>query len=74
LSELVGALIGFLLLMPFLSPMLFGALFAMVAGIMVYISFDTLLPAAREYGENHLAVYGLILGMMVMAVSLNLLL
>lgn len=73
LSELAGAIIGFLILLPFLSPALFGALFAMVAGIMVYISFDTLLPAAREYGENHLAVYGLIMGMMVMAVSLNLL-
>jgi len=73
LSELVGAIIGFLILMPFLSPMLFGALFAMVAGIMVFISFDTLLPAAREYGENHLAVYGLILGMLVMAISLNIL-
>lgn len=73
LSEMAGAIIGFLILMPFLSDSLFGALYAVVAGIMVFISFDTLLPAAREYGENHLSVYGLILGMMVMAVSLNLL-
>ncbi|MDD3876240.1 MAG: zinc transporter ZupT [Bacteroidales bacterium] len=73
LSEMVGAILGFIILMPFLSAGLFGALYAIVAGIMVYISFDTLLPAAREYGENHLAVYGLILGMIVMAVSLNLL-
>ncbi len=73
LSEMVGAIIGFLLLLPFLSDGLFGALYAIVAGIMVYISFDTLLPAAREYGENHLSVYGLVLGMLLMAVSLNIL-
>jgi len=74
LSEMAGALIGLVILLPFLSESLFGALYALVAGIMVYISFDTLLPAAREYGENHLAVYGLILGMIVMAISLNILL
>ena len=43
---------------------------AFVAGIMVFISFDELLPAAREYGEHHLSIYGLIAGMAVMAVSL----
>ena len=43
---------------------------AAVAGIMVFISFDELLPAAREYGEHHLSIYGLISGMAVMAVSL----
>lgn len=72
-AEMAGALVGFLLLMPFLSETLFGALYASVAGIMVYISFDTLLPSAREYGENHLAVYGLIFGMLIMAISLNVL-
>ena len=41
-----------------------------VAGIMVFISFDELLPAAREYGEHHLSIYGLISGMVVMTVSL----
>ena len=70
LAEPVGALIGYLILMPFLSPTLFGILFAGVAGIMVFISIDELLPAAREYGEHHLSIYGLVLGMMVMAVSL----
>ena len=44
--------------------------FAGVAGIMVFISFDELLPAAREYGEHHLSIYGLIFGMVVMAISL----
>jgi ZIP family zinc transporter len=70
LSEPVGALVGYLLLRPFINDIVFGVLFAGVAGIMVYISFDELLPAAREYGEHHLSIYGLIAGMMVMSVSL----
>ena len=70
LSEPVGALIGFLILMPFMGPTLFGVLFASVAGIMVFISLDELLPAAREYGEHHLSIYGLVAGMIVMALSL----
>ena len=70
LAEPVGAMIGFLILMPFLSPLLFGMIFAGVAGIMVFISIDELLPAAQEFGEHHLSIYGLIAGMMVMAMSL----
>jgi ZIP family zinc transporter len=50
--------------------MMFGLVFASIAGIMVYISLDELLPAAREYGEHHLSIYGLISGMIIMAVSL----
>jgi Predicted divalent heavy-metal cations transporter len=70
LSEPIGALVGYLLLLPIMNDMIFGILFAGVAGIMVFISFDELLPAAREYGEHHLSIYGLISGMMVMAISL----
>lgn len=70
LAEPVGALVGFLLLMPFMSPLLFGVLFAAVAGIMVFISLDELLPAAREFGEHHVSIYGLVMGMAVMAISL----
>ncbi len=70
LAEPVGALIGWLLLMPVMSDAVFGIIFAGVAGIMVFISVDELLPAAREYGEHHISIYGLIAGMMVMAVSL----
>ncbi len=69
-SEPVGALVGYLLLRPFFNELVFGVLFASVAGIMVFISFDELLPAAQEYGEHHLSIYGLIAGMAVMAVSL----
>lgn len=70
LAEPIGALVGFLILMPIMSPAIFGILFAMVAGIMVFISLDELLPAAEEYGEHHLSIYGLIAGMAVMALSL----
>ena len=70
LAEPVGALIGWLILMPIMNDVVFGVIFAGVAGIMVFISFDELLPAAREYGEHHLSIYGLISGMVVMAISL----
>lgn len=70
LSEPVGAIIGWLLLMPIMNNIVFGVIFAMVGGIMVFISFDELLPSAREYGEHHLSIYGLIFGMVVMAISL----
>ncbi len=73
LAEPVGAIVGYLLLAPFMTDTIFGIAFAAVGGIMVFISFDQLLPAAREYGDHHLSVYGLILGMIVMAVSLVLL-
>lgn len=72
-AEPVGALIAYLFLMPFLSPVLMGCVFAVVAGIMIFISLDELLPAAHEYGEYHLAIYGLVVGMVVMATSLILL-
>lgn len=70
LSEPAGAIIGYILLFRFFNDAVFGFIFASVAGIMVYISLDELLPAAREYGEHHLSILGLIAGMAVMAVSL----
>jgi|CZCB01.1.fsa_nt_gi ZIP family zinc transporter len=70
LSEPIGALVGYLILRPFLSETLYGILFAGVAGIMVFISLDELLPSAREYGETHLSIYGLVSGMVIMAISL----
>ena len=70
LSEPIGAIVGYLVLMPFMNKAVFGILFAAVAGIMVFISLDELLPAAREYGRPHWAIYGLIAGMAVMAASL----
>lgn len=70
LSEPVGALVAYLVLMPYLNDIMFGVIFAAVAGIMVFISLDELLPAAKRYDEAHLSIYGVIGGMAVMAVSL----
>lgn len=70
LAEPLGAVMAFFLLMPFLSDVLMGCIYAVVSGIMVFISFDELLPAAREYGKHHISVLGLVVGMAVMGVSL----
>ncbi|MCK4854453.1 MAG: zinc transporter ZupT, partial [Bacteroidales bacterium] len=70
LAEPIGGLLGWLFLTSFLNESTLGILFGGVAGIMVFISVDELLPTAREYGHHHHAIYGLIGGMAVMAVSL----
>ncbi len=70
LSEPIGALVGYFLLRQYLTDSMFGFVFAAVAGIMVFISLDELLPTAEEYGEHHIAIWGVIGGMAVMATSL----
>lgn len=72
LSEPVGALIGFVLIYYFtgLNQTVSGILFGAVAGIMVFISLDELLPTAQEYGKHHHAIYGLVAGMAIMSLSL----
>ncbi len=70
LAEPMGALLGYFIFMRFFNESTFGIIFAGVAGVMVYISLDELLPAAEEYGEHHVAIGGLIAGMAVMAISL----
>lgn len=72
-AEPVGAGLAALVLMPFLSPALIGGVLAAVAGIMVFISVDELVPAAKKYGFDHLAIIGIIIGMIIMALSLWLL-
>ncbi len=69
-SEPVGALLGYLLLMPFLTPAVLAGTLAFVAGIMIYISLDELLPMAHRYGHGHLVISGIVVGMLIMAVSL----
>lgn len=69
-AEPIGALVGFTILLPFFNEMTFGILFAMVSGIMVYISLDELLPTAEKYAKHHIAIWGLISGMIVMSISL----
>jgi len=74
LAEPVGAFLAYLLLLPLLNAgntsIVFGASMAAVAGIMVFISLDELLPSAEQFGEHHWGIYGLIGGMAVMATSL----
>ena len=72
LSEPLGAIIGFFLIYTFIgiNSVILGVLFALVAGIMVFISLDELLPTAKEYGAHHLSIYGLVAGMALMAFSL----
>jgi ZIP family zinc transporter len=72
LSEPVGAVLGYLILQPLIGGPTFGFVLSAVAGVMIYISLDELLPSAREFGESHLAMAGLSLGMAVMAISLAL--
>lgn len=73
LAEPAGAVVGYLLLSPYLNDFFLGIIFAMVAGVMVFLSIDTLLPTARNSARGHLTVYGVIAGMAVMALSLVLL-
>ena len=70
LSEPLGALLGYFIFLRFFNDYVFGLLFAVVAGIMVFISLDELLPTAEKYGEHHIAMYGVVAGMAVMAASL----
>lgn len=72
LSEPLGAIVGYFAFLQFANDLVFGIIFAMVAGIMVYISLDELLPTAEKYGYHHVAIYGLVAGMAVMALSLGL--
>ncbi len=68
--EPLGAILAYFILMPFLNEMMIAILLSGVAGIMVFIALDQLLPAAEEYGEHHISIYGMVAGMAMMALSL----
>lgn len=70
LAEPVGALMGYLFLAPYLTPYVFGSVFGVIAGVMVFLSLDELLPTAKRYARGHDAVYGMISGMAIIALSL----
>jgi ZIP family zinc transporter len=73
ISEFFGALAIGLILYPFINDIVLGAMLAIVAGIMVYISLDELLPASHHIGKEHYSILGIMSGMLVMAISLMLL-
>lgn len=73
ISEPIGAIVAYLLFRAFLGEQMMGIVYAAVAGIMVFVSLDQLIPNAKKYGEGHQSVYGLIAGMAIMAVTLILL-
>ena len=70
ITEPIGALVGMFIFGLFLPQVLVGALMAAVAGIMTYISFDTLLPLAKEYGSWHLSMIGIVSGILFIWLSL----
>ena len=72
-AEPVGALVAAMVLLPLLTEAILGYVLAGVGGVMVFIALDELVPVARSFGHEHLAIGGTILGMVVMALSLWLL-
>jgi ZIP family zinc transporter len=70
LAEPVGAILGYLVLQPYLSPPVFGAIFGMIAGVMVFLALDELMPEAKRYSKGHEAAYGMVIGMGAIALSL----
>ncbi len=69
MSEPLGALLGYWVLKDYLDDAIFGFVLAIVAGIMVYVSLDELIPSAQK-GDNHIGTYALVAGMFVMAITL----
>lgn len=70
LTEPAGALVGYLILRPFLGDTLYGVIFAAISGMMIYVSIEELIPMAREYDKGNTMIIGCITGMVIMAVSL----
>jgi ZIP family zinc transporter len=73
MTEPLGAILAILVLYPFLSPYVLAASTAMVAGMMVFICFDELIPVANRYGSEHLTSLGTIAGFLVMILASSLL-
>jgi ZIP family zinc transporter len=69
-AEPIGGVIGYILLINYFNSFAEGIVFAFVAGIMVFISLDELLPSAEKFHQHHVTIYGLIAGMATIALSL----
>ncbi|MCX6826619.1 MAG: zinc transporter ZupT [candidate division Zixibacteria bacterium] len=72
MAEPIGAITGWLILMPFFRPAALYYWLAAVAGIMIFICFDELLPLSCESKKSHLAIVGIMIGMLISSVSLHL--
>lgn len=72
LAQPVGALVAWFFLQNIFEDIenVFGIIFAVVAGIMVFVAVHQLLPAAHKFGKHHLVMKWLFAGMAIMAVSL----
>lgn len=70
LAEPIGGLVGYFLLSNILNDSFLGIILAAVAGIMVYISLDELLPTAESYGHHHISIWGVVIGMIFIGFGL----
>ena len=70
LAEPLGAALGYFILAPYMSDTVYGLVFGLIGGVMVYLALDELLPTAKRYAEGHETVYGLVSGMAALATSL----
>lgn len=70
LSTLLGGYIAYYFIDKILDDFLFGIIFSLIGGMMVFISLDEILPTAEKYGDHHLVIYGIIGGMFVMCISI----
>ena len=70
--ELIGAVLGAFLSAPMESPLFLGLMLAMIAGIMVYVSFDELIPASYSYGRRHASLFGILMGLLFMGLTMAL--
>lgn len=69
IAEPIGAFLAFLFLKPFINDIILAVIFAIVAGIMLYISFEELIPESRSYGYNKLYIFALIIGICIIPIS-----
>ncbi|WP_460286787.1 zinc transporter ZupT [Clostridium sp. CTA-7] len=69
LAEPIGALLAFLFLRPYINEIILAIIFAMVSGIMLYISFAELIPSSRQYGYNKIYIFSIFLGICIIPLS-----
>ena len=70
MAEPVGGIVGFVIIKTLFPDICLGLLFALVAGIMTYISIDTLLPLSKDYDTGHYSISGVVLGLMLMGITI----